>query len=196
MELLLETLDLVNKTSWLLKDELKSRLPELKCHFTWSLLGHDTDPEELEVRLYDQLTFLVTKNKHMVYNLLAYVIHLKGDTAKAIATLEKAEQIIKENNPDRADQKYLVTYGNYAWVYFHMQQYEDALKYMEKAEKIYKELRCSKVIAEIYGEKGWSLLKFSRKYYEKAKQCFEKALELDPEDPEWNTGYATVIYKL
>ncbi|XP_073537502.1 interferon-induced protein with tetratricopeptide repeats 5-like [Phyllobates terribilis] len=179
-----------------LKEELNSRLPQLKCHFTWGLLEKDTDLDELEKRLNDQLKFLVTKNKYMVYNFLAYVMHLRKDYTKAITILEKAEDMIKENNQDGADQKYLVTFGNYAWVYYYMQQYEDALKYIEKAEQIYKELKSPQDIAETYGEKGWSLLKFCGQYYEDAKQCFQKALELEPEDPEWITGYATAVYRL
>ncbi|XP_075114196.1 interferon-induced protein with tetratricopeptide repeats 5-like [Leptodactylus fuscus] len=179
-----------------LKGKPKQHLEQLKCHFTWKLLLKDTDLEELEDRLCDQLTFYVTKNKYMVYNLLAYVMHLKGDYTKAIANLQKAEEMIKENNPDGTDQKYLVTYGNYAWVFYYLNQYEDAQKYIEKVEKIYKELKDKPDIADIYGEKAWSLLTFCGKYYEDAKQCFEKALELEPEDPEWITGYATVVYRL
>ncbi|XP_073537504.1 interferon-induced protein with tetratricopeptide repeats 5-like [Phyllobates terribilis] len=178
------------------KEALKLGLLQLKCHFTWKLLLQDTDPDELEDRLYDQLTFLVTKNKYMVYNFLAYVMHLRKDYTKAITTLEKAEEAINKNNPDGADQQYLVTYGNYAWVYYYMKQYEDSQKYIDKVEQIYKELKGPQDIAAIYGEKGWSLLKFCGQYYEEAKQCFKKALELEPEDPEWITGYATVVYRL
>ncbi|XP_073537503.1 interferon-induced protein with tetratricopeptide repeats 5-like [Phyllobates terribilis] len=178
------------------KEALKPRLLQLKCQFTWNLLLKNTDPDELEDRLHYQLEFLVTKNKYMVYNFLAYAMHLKKDYTEAIANLEKAEETINENNPDGADQKYLVTYGNYAWVYYYMKQYEDSQKYIDKVEQIYKELKGLQDIAAIYGEKGWSLLKFCGKYYEEAKQCFEKALELEPEDPEWITGYATVVYRL
>ncbi|XP_077115047.1 interferon-induced protein with tetratricopeptide repeats 5-like [Ranitomeya variabilis] len=176
------------------KDTLKPRLLQLNCHFTWNIFLHDKDPDELEISLYDQLMFLVTKNKYMVYNLLAYVMHLRRDYKKAIANLEKAEEMIKENNG--ADQNYLVTYGNYAWVYYYMKQYEDSQKYVDKVEQIYKELQDRQDIAEIYGEKGWSLVTFCGQYYDEAEQCFQKALELDPEDPEWITGYATVVYRL
>ncbi|KAM4034911.1 interferon-induced protein with tetratricopeptide repeats 5-like isoform 1-T2 [Anomaloglossus baeobatrachus] len=182
--------------SGLSKEALKLRLLQLQCHFSWKLLLKDTDPDELEDRLYDQLTYLVTKNKYMVYNFLAYVIHLRKDYTKAIANLKKAEEMIEENNPDGTDQKYLVTYGNYAWIYYHMNQHEDSQKYVDKVEQIYKELKGSRDVAEIYGEKAWSLLKFCGQYYEEAKQCFQKALELEPEDPEWITGYATVVYRL
>ncbi|XP_069609592.1 interferon-induced protein with tetratricopeptide repeats 5-like [Ranitomeya imitator] len=178
------------------KETLKVHLLQLKCHFTWKLLPQDTELNELEERLYDQQKFLVTKYKHMVYNFLAYAMHLKKDYTKAITTLEIAEEIIKGNNPDGTSEKYLVTYGNYAWVYYYMKQYENSQKYVDKVEQIYKELEGSQDIVEIYGEKGWSLLKFCGQYYEEAKQCFQKALELDPEDPEWNSGYATVVYRL
>ncbi|XP_044154357.1 interferon-induced protein with tetratricopeptide repeats 5-like [Bufo gargarizans] len=176
------------------KGTLKLRLLQLKCHFTWKLLLKDTDPDELADKLYDQLTFLVTKNKYMVYNLLAYVMHLKGDNTQAIAHLEQAEEMIKENNP--TDQKYLVTYGNYAWVFYYLNQYEDSQKYIDKVEHIYKELKDTTDVAEMYGDKAWSLLHCGRRYYEESKQCFLKALELEPEDPEWNSGYATVIFRL
>ncbi|XP_075071286.1 interferon-induced protein with tetratricopeptide repeats 5-like [Mixophyes fleayi] len=179
---------------------LKSRLPQLTCHFTWSLLEKDTDIAVIEERLYNQMTFLVTKNKYMVYNLLAYVMHLKGDYTKAIANLEEAEKKIRENIPDGTDRRYLVTYGDYAWVYYHLKQFEDSQSYIDKIDQINKQLKLSTTdsqeIAEIYGEQGWSLLTFCGQYYEKAKACFEKALELDPEDPEWNSGYATAVYRL
>lgn len=48
---------------------------------------------------------------------------------------------------------------------------------------------------EVYGEKGWTFLKFSSSYYTKAEEYFCKALELQPDDWEWNTGYAIVLYR-
>ncbi|XP_075072514.1 interferon-induced protein with tetratricopeptide repeats 5-like [Mixophyes fleayi] len=179
---------------------LKSCLQQLKCHFTWSLLEKETDIDVIEERLYNQMIFLVTKNKYMVYNLMAYVMHLKGFYTKAIANLQEAEEKIKENNQDGTDRRYLVTYGDYAWIYYHLKQFEDSQNYIDKIDKINKELKLSPTdsqdIAEIYGEQGWSLIMFCGQYYEKAKECFEKALELAPEDPEWNSGYATVVYRL
>ncbi|XP_075072511.1 interferon-induced protein with tetratricopeptide repeats 5-like [Mixophyes fleayi] len=179
---------------------LKSRLLQLKCHFTWGLLEKDADIDGLEERLYNQLTFLATKNKYMVYNLLAYVMHLKGDYAKAVSNLEDAEEKIKENNPNGIPVSFLVTFGNYAWVHYHLKRYEDSQNYIDKIEQINSGLQLllddRQDIADIYGEQGWSLLTFCRPYYKKAKECFEKALELDPEDPEWNTGYATAVYRL
>ncbi|CAI9543248.1 unnamed protein product [Staurois parvus] len=102
--------------------------------------------------------------------------------------------------PMEKSKKFLVTFGNYAWIYFYMNQYEKAQMYIEKVNQIYDELKQlpndTNKIAEVYGEQGWSMLKFNAKYYEKAKECFEKALELNPEDPEWCSGHAIAVYRL
>jgi interferon-induced tetratricopeptide repeat-containing protein 1 len=37
-------------------------------------------------------------------------------------------------------------------------------------------------------EEGWALLKCGRQNYEWAKVCFEKALQAEPENPEFSTG--------
>ncbi|XP_018418350.1 PREDICTED: interferon-induced protein with tetratricopeptide repeats 5-like [Nanorana parkeri] len=182
------------------KVALKPRLLQLKCHFTWQLLEKDRNSDELKERLDYQLIYLNTKNKYMVYNLLAYIMHLKDDYTEAINNLKKAEESIEGSNSDGTGKKLLVTFGNYAWIYYHMKEYENAQKYIEKVNHIYDELKQlpngTDKIAEIYGEQGWTLLKFCIKYYEKAKECFEKALELDPEDPEWSCGHATAVYRL
>ncbi|GCB82536.1 hypothetical protein scyTo_0022349 [Scyliorhinus torazame] len=52
------------------------------------------------------------------------------------------------------------------------------------------------MIPEVYGEKGWALLSSSSQYYEDAKECFKKALEEDPDNIEWNLGYATALSRL
>lgn len=182
------------------KIALKSSLLQLQCHFTWRLLGKDSNADELKERLDYQLIYLVTSNKYMVYNLLAYIMHLKGDYTEAIDNLKKAEENVEENNTDGKSKKLLVTFGNYAWIYFYMNQYEKAQMYIEKVNHIYDELKQlpngTNKIAEVYGEQGWSLLKFCAQYYEKAKECFEKALELNPEEPEWCSGHAIAVYRL
>ncbi|XP_068115027.1 interferon-induced protein with tetratricopeptide repeats 5-like [Hyperolius riggenbachi] len=182
------------------KVALKSHLLQLKCHFTWQLLEKDGDVNEVKEGLDYQLKYLDTKNKYMVYNLQAYIMHVKGDYTEAIHNLKNAEEKIQESNSDGTGKRYLVTFGNYAWVYYHMKQYEDAQKYIDKIDHIYEELKYLPLgtgnIAEIYGEQGWSLMKFCNKYYEKARECFAKALELDPEEPEWHSGHATAVYRI
>ncbi|XP_062382964.1 interferon-induced protein with tetratricopeptide repeats 5-like [Sardina pilchardus] len=45
------------------------------------------------------------------------------------------------------------------------------------------------------GMGGALVIRFAYKYYGRAKQCFEKALELEPEESEWNIGYAIALYR-
>nr|XP_033795987.1 interferon-induced protein with tetratricopeptide repeats 5-like isoform X2 [Geotrypetes seraphini] len=182
------------------KNSLKTKLLQLECHFTWELLKEDSDLDELEEALHDQLEFLFPNCRSMVYNLLAYVNQLKGNNVEALANLQKAEELIQEVQDDDISTKIITTYGNYAWIYYDMDQLENANTYLGKVEDICKMLLSTspyKVpVSDVYGEKGWALLKFCGQYYEKAKECFQKALEKDPEGPEWNSGYATVVYRL
>nr|XP_033795985.1 interferon-induced protein with tetratricopeptide repeats 5-like isoform X1 [Geotrypetes seraphini] len=182
------------------KDSLKTKLLQLECHFTWGLLKDDSDLNDLEDRLHDQIEILFPNCRSMVYNLLAYVNHLKGNNDEALANLQKAEELIQEVQDDDISKKIITTYGNYAWIYYDMDQLENANTYLGKVEDICKMLLSTspyKVpVSDVYGEKGWALLKFCGQYYEKAKECFQKALEKDPEGPEWNSGYATAVYCL
>ncbi|XP_068111565.1 interferon-induced protein with tetratricopeptide repeats 5-like [Hyperolius riggenbachi] len=182
------------------KTALKTRLLQLKCHFTWQLLEKDSDPDNLEDRLDYQLKYWDTKNKYMVYNLLAYTKYLKGDYTEAINKLSEAEEAVKESNTGAIGRRYLVTFGNYAWVYYYMNQYEDAQRYIVKIDHIHEELKSSPLgtedIAEIYGEQGWALLTFFGQYCQRAKECFVKALEIDPEESAWHSGHAIALYRL
>ncbi|XP_053548873.1 interferon-induced protein with tetratricopeptide repeats 5-like [Bombina bombina] len=186
--------------SELSKNTLQPQLLQLKCHFTWTLNEEICEIDEIEERQYDQLDFFTSKNKYMVHNLLSYIKHLNGDYPEAISLLEKAEEMIREAYGDKVNSKYLVTYANYAWVYFMMEDYEKSNIYLEKVKSIYKEYKLSLhdniELSDLYGEQGWSLLKFSSRFFDKSKECFKKALETDPDDPEWNGGYATAVYRM
>lgn len=48
------------------------------------------------------------------------------------------------------------------------------------------------LLPEVYGEKGWTYLKL---YNLKAVDCFQQALELQPDDSEWNAGYAIALHR-
>ncbi|XP_005433796.1 interferon-induced protein with tetratricopeptide repeats 5-like [Falco biarmicus] len=181
------------------KNSLKSSLLKLECHFTWTLLKQDVDLDDLEETIGDQIEFL-TKSNIRNYNLLSYICHLKNSNEEALRNLQTAEELVKKHHPDEAAKKSLVTWGNYAWIYYHMKRYEEAQTYVSKVEKSCKKLSSTahwKVqLPDIYAEQGWALLKFGRKYYERAKNCFENALKNEPNNPEFNTGYAIAMYRL
>ncbi|NXP05317.1 IFIT5 protein, partial [Thinocorus orbignyianus] len=180
-------------------NSLKSSLLKLECHFTWALLKQDVDLNHLEETTENQVEFFAESNITN-YNLLSYVCHLKGSNEEALRNLQKAEEAAQKNNPDGFDWRILVTWGNYAWTYYHMKRYEEAQTYISKVENSCKNLSSGaqgKIqLPEIYAEQGWALLKFGEKYYERAKDCFGTALRNEPANPRFNAGYAIVMYRL
>ncbi|XP_073452469.1 interferon-induced protein with tetratricopeptide repeats 5-like [Aquarana catesbeiana] len=180
---------------------LMDRLLKLQCHFTWDLLGEDVDIDNVEERLNDQIVFLQGALKHRMYNLLAYLKHLKGDHEKAMIQLQNAEAHIQRSKiSEDTDVRRTVMYANFAWVFYHQNQFNKSFTYAEKVETIIKQYESppkkNTLLLDIYGEQGWTYLSFTGKYYKWAAECFEKALELDPEDPELNSGYAITVDRM
>lgn len=182
-------------------DSLKDSLFKLECHFTWGLFDEGLDIDNIEERLYEQIIFTHYGNKHRIYNLLAYLKHLKGDNEEAILQLKIAEDLIQETDSlEDVDVQRIVTYGNYAWVFYQQKQIMESSTYVKKVENILKKFNSSSMQSilqlEIYSEKGWTYLTYPGKWYEKAVEYFKMALELDPESPELNSGYAIVVYRM
>ncbi|XP_038629918.1 interferon-induced protein with tetratricopeptide repeats 1-like isoform X2 [Scyliorhinus canicula] len=157
------------------------------------------DLDDMKQRLEDIIQ-IGAKYQAMSYNQLAFVNCLQGNCEEAIQNLKEAEKILREKHEDEFNKRIIVTYGNYAWVYYHMGQLTEAQSYLDKLERICKQFpdasRYTAMIPEVYGEKGWSLLRSTRTFYDEAKECFQKALEEDRDDIEWNAGYATVLFRL
>ncbi|NXX84572.1 IFIT5 protein, partial [Urocolius indicus] len=181
------------------KNSLKSSLLQLECHFTWTLLKQDVDLDELEETTDSQIEFL-TQSTITSYNLLAYVCYLKKSNEEALRNLRSAEEEVQKHHPDEIARRSLVTWGNYAWIYYHMERYEEAQIYIRKVENGCGELSSAAQqktqFPEIYAEEGWALIKFGKKYYERARDCFENALKNEPNNPEFNAGYAIAMYRL
>ncbi|NXS52169.1 IFIT5 protein, partial [Brachypteracias leptosomus] len=181
------------------KDSLMRSLWQLECHFTWTLRKQDVDLDDLEETVGQQTEFLI-KSNITNYNLLSYVCYLNNSNEKALRNLQKAEEVVKKNHPDEIARRSLVTWGNYAWIYYHMERFEEAQTYVSKVENSCKKLSSTaewkSQLPEIYAEQGWALLKFGKKYYERAKSCFENALQNEPNNPEFNAGYAITMYRL
>ncbi|KFV65223.1 Interferon-induced protein with tetratricopeptide repeats 5, partial [Dryobates pubescens] len=180
-------------------NSLRSALQQLECYFTWPLLKDDVDLNDLEEKIGYQIEFLI-KARIRSYNLLSYVCHLKNSNEEALRALQKAEEEVKKYHPDEIARRSLVTWGNYAWIYYHMERYEEAQTYVSKVEKSCKKLSSTPhwkaQLPEIYAEEGWALIKFGGKHYERAKICFENALQNEPNNPEFNAGYAIAMYRL
>ncbi|XP_043912413.1 interferon-induced protein with tetratricopeptide repeats 5-like [Protopterus annectens] len=183
-----------------LLESLKSKLLQLECHFTWGLKNNFIDIEDYEERMHNEIKFAEMKSVYHCYNRLAYASHLKGNYEEALARLQKAEESIRKDHANDADQHSVVNYGNFAWVYYYRDRKTESENYLQKVQNICKKLGSPSLytvpLAEVYGEKGWTLLSFCRSYYVEAAECFEKALKENPIDPECNTGYAVALYRL
>ncbi|NWX83134.1 IFIT5 protein, partial [Nothoprocta pentlandii] len=180
------------------KNDLKCSLLQLECHFTWVLLKEDVDLDTIEDKMGNQIEFL-TQSTIASYNMLSYVCHLKHLNENALQNLRKAEKEIRTKHADDIERRSLVTWGNYAWIYYYMNKYEEVQTYLRKVEDTCKNLsstaRFKVQLPEIYSEKGWALLQFGRTCYFRAKESFRSALEKEPNDPEFNVGYAIALYR-
>ncbi|XP_052007153.1 interferon-induced protein with tetratricopeptide repeats 1-like [Xyrauchen texanus] len=172
-------------------------LQKLPCHFTWGLQKEDADLNFLEVKFCEKLKMKcedVENLKHRDLNFLAFIKHLQGFNAEAIKNLEQAKE------EHLGNEKFLiVTYGNLAWVHSIMGNVQEAKTCTEKVNEILKAFPApcpTDPHREVQSEKAWTLLKFSKKTYIRAKESFLEALQQKPDDKEWNTGYAFSLFRL
>ena len=136
-------------------DQVKENLLQLKCHFTWTLLFEDADIPDLEMRISEQVEFLDVMSTVGMHNLLAYVRHRKGQHEEALQSLKEAEDLIQE---EPLGKRSLVTWGNCAWVHYHMGSLAEAQSYLDKVENTCKEFaspfRYRIECAEMHCEEG------------------------------------------
>ncbi|KAG7492767.1 hypothetical protein MATL_G00017720 [Megalops atlanticus] len=179
---------------------LKTKLLQLDCHFTWGLKKDDTDFSDLQNRLKYQIELGLGEDTGIArsFSYLAFTKYLQGLLEEARDDLVKAEESVRKHHADDCEKLLIVTYGNFAWIYYYMRDWAKSQSYLEKVEEIKRKFPTesrSVLHPVVYGEKGWTFLKFSRKYYEKARECFKKALEAEPEESEWNIGYAIALHR-
>ncbi|XP_049620592.1 interferon-induced protein with tetratricopeptide repeats 2-like [Suncus etruscus] len=177
---------------------LEEILPQLKCHFTWNLFEEKIIPENLEERVNEQIESLYPKFRGTMYNMLAYIKHLDGQNEAALECLKQAEESTRQEHADQAEVRNLVTWGNYAWVYYHLGRLPEAQAYVDKVKQVCEKFSNPYSIEcpELNCEEGWTLLKSGKWQTERAMVCFEKNLEKHPNDPEYTSGLAIATYRL
>ncbi|XP_027033184.2 interferon-induced protein with tetratricopeptide repeats 5-like [Tachysurus fulvidraco] len=175
---------------------LKSSLLQLECHFTWALNKNDTDLTDLLNRLEEQLNLDLGREAGVArtHSCMGFVKFLLSSNTEALSYFERSVELTKSHG-NECDKLLVVVYGDLAWLYYHMGNLAECESYLNKLSEI-KAKYPSVPYAEVLGEKGWTFLKFSRKYYERAKECFKKALELEPDEGEWNAGLAITLYRI
>ncbi|KAM9496601.1 interferon-induced protein with tetratricopeptide repeats 5-like [Clarias gariepinus] len=174
---------------------LKARVLQLECHFTWGLNKNDRDLKDLLTRLEEQLNLTLGGETGVArtYSHMGFVKFLLGSNTEALSYFERSVELTKSHGDD-CYKLLVVAYGDLAWLHYHMGSFAECESYLNKLSNI-KEKYPIVPYAEVLGEKGWTFLKFSRKYYKWAKVCFSEALKLDPDDSEWNAGLAIVLHR-
>ncbi|XP_007942247.1 interferon-induced protein with tetratricopeptide repeats 2 [Orycteropus afer afer] len=180
------------------KNSLESGLRQLKCHFTWNLIEGENSLDDFENRVFNQVELQNSEFKATTCNILAYIKHLRGQNEAALECLQQAEELIQREHADQAEIRSLVTWGNYAWVYYHMGRLSEAQMYLDKVKQVCKKFSSPYRIEspEIDCEEGWTWLKCGGNSKERAKVCFEKALDKKPKNPEFTSGLAIASYCL
>ncbi|XP_043094333.1 interferon-induced protein with tetratricopeptide repeats 5 [Puntigrus tetrazona] len=176
---------------------IKSKLLLLECHFTWSLREEDDfDLCDILNRLEEQIQ-LECKEARVTraYSSLGFVHYLHGNQQQALAYLQKSVELAKEHYKD-SDEVLIVTYGDLAWLHYHIKEFSKCEDYFRELERISKKhFGGFTYTVEVLREKGWAFLKFSDKYSHAAKECFRQALEMNPGDSDLNSGYAIALYR-
>ncbi|XP_035998300.1 interferon-induced protein with tetratricopeptide repeats 5 isoform X1 [Fundulus heteroclitus] len=179
---------------------LCSMLQQLQSRFTWNLRKEDMDMESLSTRLKEHIKLQLGRPGAVAlsYSFLAYVRYLQNQPEEALSLLLQSEQKTKECYGEESERRLIVTYGDLAWLKYHTGYYLESQTYCQRVQDILKKYPSSSSTVlhpEVYGEQGWTYLKFSKSLYPKAIECFLSALEIQKDDSEWNAGYAIALFR-
>ncbi|KAL8222557.1 UNVERIFIED_CONTAM: hypothetical protein K2H54_077425 [Gekko kuhli] len=178
---------------------LWEKLQTLQCHFNWCLELKD------EVDVGHILNAVALKVEHTAYHnhsfylaMRAYLQQLQGNNLEALDSLREAETRLQQDHPANFSRQVLLVYGNYAWIYYHLVNYEMVELYLGRISEICRSLSSpepySVQIPEIDAQKGWSLLAFGFRNGEEAAECFQTALRGDPSNPDFQAGLAISVF--
>uniref|UniRef100_A0A3P8Q1I9 Uncharacterized protein n=1 Tax=Astatotilapia calliptera TaxID=8154 RepID=A0A3P8Q1I9_ASTCA len=181
-------------------NDLHRRLQKLQSRFTWDLKKEDLELDDLSKQLQHDIDLQLGQRGALAhsYRFLSYVRYLQGKPEEALSLLTESEEKTRECYGQESELRLIVTYGDLAWLKYHTEDYVQSQTYCQRVEDIlvnHPPDPSTDLHPEVYGEKGWTFLKFSSSYYTKAEDCFCKALKLQPDDWEWNNGYAIVLYR-
>ncbi|XP_026581847.1 interferon-induced protein with tetratricopeptide repeats 5-like, partial [Pseudonaja textilis] len=133
-------------------------------------------------------------NRGTYLALKAYLHHLEGSPKEALAILQEAKEVLRKEPQGTFSRQALLVYGNYAWIYYHLTDYDKVDLYLAQIRQICQNLSSpetySAPIPEVYAQKGWSLLAMGFRNGHLAKECFQKALELQESSVELQEGLA------
>nr|XP_028603471.1 LOW QUALITY PROTEIN: interferon-induced protein with tetratricopeptide repeats 5-like [Podarcis muralis] len=178
---------------------LRSKLESLQCHFTWDFEFKDkVDALHTLQTLAPQAQHTPHRNRGAYLAMRAYLQDFQGNYEEALDSLREAEGALKRDHPANFSRQALVTYGDYAWVYYHLVNYDMVDLYLGRIHDICRSLASpeaySAMIPEVHAQKGWSLLAGGFRNGDQAAECFRKALEAEESNEEFQAGLAISVY--
>ncbi|XP_028442417.1 interferon-induced protein with tetratricopeptide repeats 1B-like [Perca flavescens] len=175
---------------------LESQLEALQCHFTWDLETSESLLLRRRVNLEDIGTEEGNSWLGHIYNLRGFVQYKLGFTKDAQSFFNKAaEAFSKIRNADEGPWL-VVNYGNLAWLHHHLGDQAESQAYLSKVNALmnkYPSPSQDELHPEIYAEKAWTLMKFSREQKKDAADYFQRAIRMQPDMVEWNTSYVLAL---
>ncbi|XP_037626426.1 interferon-induced protein with tetratricopeptide repeats 5-like [Sebastes umbrosus] len=174
---------------------LVSKLEALQCHFTW-----DLDPSRNKLlRFCDQLEDIGTEEGNSwlghICNLQGFIQYKLGLTKDAQSLFNKAAEAFRQMRSADEGPWLVVNYGNLAWLNHHLGDQAESQAYLTKIDALmnkYPSPSQDELHPEIYAEKAWTLMKFSRDR-NLAADYFQRAIKMQPDMVEWNTSHVLVL---
>ncbi|XP_030288444.1 interferon-induced protein with tetratricopeptide repeats 2-like [Sparus aurata] len=177
---------------------LESKLEALQCHFTWDL---DSSRSKL-FRLRDKLQDIGTEEGYSwlghIYNLQGYIHYQLGFIEEALRFFSRAAEAFRQIRNTVSDEGpwLLVSYGNLAWLHHHLGEPAESQAYLSKVDALmnkYPSPSQDELHPEIYAEKAWTLMKFSKDKKQLAVNYFQRAIRMQPDMVEWHTSHVIAL---
>ncbi|XP_073521408.1 interferon-induced protein with tetratricopeptide repeats 5-like isoform X1 [Phyllobates terribilis] len=172
-------------------------LNQLQCQFTWDFEIEDKlNCLHILTNVEMKINYTHYRNHSILYNFKAFILQKQDRSKDALESLRNAENIIRRDFPSTVDRHILATYGNYAWIYYHLDDFCKMDVYLNRIREICANIQGSEYsveTAEMYAEKGWSYWASGQRNGVHATRCFERALEMSPNDESLHIGLAFSI---
>ncbi|XP_074493116.1 interferon-induced protein with tetratricopeptide repeats 1B-like [Sebastes fasciatus] len=171
---------------------LESKLEALQCHFTW-----DLDPSRsVLLRRREKFEDIGTEEGNSwlghIYNLRGFIQYKLGLTEDAQSLFNKAAEAFRQMRSADEGPWLVVNYGNLAWLNHHLGDQAESQAYLTKIDALmnkYPSPSQDELHPEIYAEKAWTLMKFSKDKKRLAADYFQRAIRMQLDMVEWNTSH-------
>ncbi|RMB92445.1 hypothetical protein DUI87_31162 [Hirundo rustica rustica] len=176
------------------KEQLKRRLDALQCHFTWKLRIDSDNLHHFLQKLDVDIKHMAHQNRVALLGLQAYLHQQNNQSTEALQSLRAAEEHNKEEEQSASTAGSLIIFGNYAWIHYLQGSYQEAETRLVQVQQLCPAPWDARLIPHILAQRGWALLAVRARNGERARECFDLALMLEPENRSFRTGLGMALY--